>query len=153
MKVYHLHRQHTLPIVLAEAWNFFSSPHNLVKITPKEMGFKVLSTGGVKMYAGQIIQYDVQIFPLVTVRWVTEITHVQEPSYFVDEQRFGPYAFWHHQHRFTEVNGGVEMTDDVHYAIPFGLVGRLANSLFVEKKLQSIFDYRTKIVASQFSAV
>lgn len=153
MKVYHLHRQHTLPIALTEAWDFFSSPHNLAKITPKEMGFKVLSTSREKMYPGQIIQYTVQIFPLVAVRWVTEITHVQEPSYFVDEQRFGPYAFWHHQHRFAEVNGGVEMTDDVHYAIPFGLVGRLANSLFVENKLQSIFDYRTKIVASQFSAV
>ena len=103
------------------------------------------------MYPGQIISYKVNILPLVRVRWVTEITHVQEPDYFTDEQRFGPYALWHHKHYFKPVAGGVEMIDEVDYAIPLGFIGRLAHWLFVGKEVSTIFGYRNKVLKNSFS--
>jgi ligand-binding SRPBCC domain-containing protein len=144
MKVYHLHQKQFLPLTLEEAWTFFSSPLNLVKITPPNMDFKILHTSGSgpEMYAGQIISYKIKFLPLVYFRWVTEITHVQPNQYFIDDQVFGPYALWHHQHHFKKVNGGVEMTDEITYAIPFGFIGRLANFLFVENQLENIFKFR-----------
>src|SRR5690242_13996999 len=113
MKTYTLKRTQVISCSLQEAWNYFSSPANLSKITPPSLGLqmKYKSGAGEKMYPGQIIRYTVTIFPLIRVKWVTEITHVSEPIYFVDEQRFGPYALWHHQHYFKEVPEGVEMTD------------------------------------------
>lgn len=103
------------------------------------------------MYPGQLIRYKIQVIPFVPMHWVTEITHVQEPHYFVDEQRFGPYALWHHQHRFKAVAGGVEMTDEVNYAIPLGILGRLAHLLFVGREVNAIFDYRFKILDDLFN--
>ncbi|MBX2894616.1 MAG: SRPBCC family protein [Cyclobacteriaceae bacterium] len=151
MKLYTISRKQFLPISLNEAWAFFSTPRNLAKITPAEMGFHILYvSGGEKTYAGQIIRYKVQVFPGIKMHWVTEITHVNEPFYFVDEQRFGPYALWHHQHRFKEVPGGVEMVDEVNYAIPLGLLGRFANALFVGREVNRIFDYRFKILEEYF---
>ncbi|MEO1052705.1 MAG: SRPBCC family protein [Bacteroidota bacterium] len=151
MKIYNLQRKQVLPISLEHAWEFFSSPANLKHITPAHMGFRILSvSGGDKMYAGQIIRYKVNVLPAIPVHWVTEITHVDELNYFVDEQRFGPYALWHHQHWFKEVEGGVEMIDEVNYAIPYGIIGRLANSLFVEKQVNTIFDYRYRILEEHF---
>ncbi|MBX2917263.1 MAG: SRPBCC family protein [Cyclobacteriaceae bacterium] len=151
MKLYTIKRTQFLPISLNEAWEFFSTPRNLAKITPAEMGFHILYvSGGEKTYAGQIIRYKVQILPGIKTHWVTEITHVNEPIYFVDEQRFGPYALWHHQHHFKEVPGGVEMTDEVNYAIPLGLLGRIANALFVGREVNRIFDYRFKVLEEYF---
>ena len=152
MKVYTLKRVQVLPITLSEAWEFCSSPRNLSKITPEHMGFEIqYISGGEKTYAGQIIRYRVQVLPGIKVHWVTEITHVQEPVYFVDEQRFGPYALWHHQHRFKEVPGGVEMTDEVNYAIPLGILGRLANFIFVGREVNRIFDHRFTTLEQYFS--
>ena len=102
------------------------------------------------MYAGQIIEYKVSPFPGIPLYWMTEITHVEDKKYFVDEQRYGPYSLWHHQHHFKEINGGVEMTDIVHYKIPFWILGDIANSLFVNKQLKTIFDYRFKKVEELF---
>lgn len=140
-----------LPITLEEAWHFFSSPHNLEKITPADIKFKIHYTSGDKIYAGQIIHYTIQLFPGIKTRWTTEITHVRKQHYFIDEQRFGPYAFWHHQHKFEAFNGSVEMTDEVNYAIPLGIVGRFAHWLFVGRMLNRIFDYRYKILEELFS--
>ena len=115
------------------------------------MNFKIISmSGGDKMYAGQIIRYKVNVLPLVRMRWVTEITHVQEPDYFTDEQRFGPYALWHHKHYFKSVEGGVEMTDEVDYAIPLGFLGRLVHWLFVRQEVNGIFDYRYAVLENYF---
>lgn len=151
MKIYHLKRKQILPITLTEAWDFFSTPRNLSRITPEQMGFKILySSGGEKTYAGQIIRYKVSILPLITLHWVTEITHVKEPFYFVDEQRFGPYALWHHQHMFKEVPGGVEMTDELNYAIPLGILGRFAHWIFVGREVNRIFDYRFQVLEKFF---
>lgn len=108
-------------------------------------------SGGDRMYAGQIISYKVTVMPLVRVRWTTEITHVQEPNYFADEQRFGPYALWHHKHHFKSVDGGIEMTDEVDYAIPLGFLGRLAHWLFVGRAVNRIFDHRYTVLEKHFA--
>jgi ligand-binding SRPBCC domain-containing protein len=150
MKIYTLEQKQFLPIPLAEAWNFFSDPHNLKEITPPSMDFRVISETGHETYAGQIIQYTVKPMFGIPVRWVTEITHVREPYFFVDEQRFGPYTFWHHQHLFSEVPGGVEMRDIVSYGLPFGPLGRLVRELVVKHQLERIFGYRRKVLEQRF---
>jgi ligand-binding SRPBCC domain-containing protein len=134
-----------LPISLNEAWDFFSNPANLAKITPEHMGFTMISEHhGAIMYAGQIIEYKVKPVLGIPLYWMTEITQVKDKEYFIDEQRFGPYTLWHHQHHFKAVEGGVEMTDIIHYKIPLGFIGRIANMLFVKKQLDGIFAYRFK---------
>lgn len=152
MKLYYLRRTQILPLSLQEAWNFFSIPQNLEKITPPDMTVEVIySSDQTKTYAGQIIQHRVKVLAGTSIHWVTEITHVNEPYLFVDEQRFGPFRFWHHQHHFREIPEGVEMTDELHYAIPLGFIGRIANMLFVAQKLSAIFDYRFKTLELLFS--
>lgn len=140
-----------IPISLDKAWDFFSNPANLQAITPSTIGFKVISKHhGDIMYAGQIIEYTVKPVLGIPLYWMTEITQVKNKEYFIDEQRYGPYSLWHHQHHFKEVPGGVEMTDIVHYKNPMWLFGRIANVLFVKKKLDEIFDYRYKKVEELF---
>lgn len=138
-----------LPIGLDMAWDFFSSPHNLQAITPAYMNFKILSDQE-KMYAGQIIRYHVSPVLGVPLFWMTEITHVRDREYFIDEQRFGPYALWHHQHFFKEISGGVEMTDQVDYKLPLGILGNIAHALFVKKQVKGIFEYRSKVLEERF---
>lgn len=146
-----LERKQFIPISLNEAWNFFSDPGNLSRITPPEMGF--LATTPVfsgPVYPGMIIAYIVKPILSIPVRWVTEITQVIHLEYFIDDQRVGPYKLWHHQHFFKEVEGGVEMTDIVHYQAPFGIIGKLAELLFINKKVKSIFDYRNRVLSDIF---
>jgi len=151
MKLYELTKVQQLPIGIKEAWKFFSSPRNLKAITPDHMGFEITNiTHQEEMYEGQIIAYKVRPILNIPLRWVTEITHVKEPYYFVDEQRFGPYSFWHHQHIFEENDEGVLMKDIVNYGIPLGPLGRIANTVFVRKQLEGIFDYRLKAVEKLF---
>jgi ligand-binding SRPBCC domain-containing protein len=140
----HLHfTKQFLKTDLNTLWNFMSSPENLAKITPTYMGFHILSDlSESKMEPGQIIEYYVTPVAGIKMHWVTEITHVKEKEFFVDEQRFGPYAFWHHKHILREVPGGVEMLDYVHYKVPFGFIGRLMNKLLVRKKIAEIFGFR-----------
>jgi ligand-binding SRPBCC domain-containing protein len=125
-------------------WSFISSPENLAIITPENMGFNIIGDTGKteKIYAGQIIEYYVKPVAGIRIHWVTEITHLKDKEYFVDEQRSGPYKLWHHKHFLKEIEGGVEMTDIVHYKAPLGLLGRLANIVFIKNKLKTIFDYR-----------
>lgn len=149
----HEHRfEQILPISLEEAWSFFSAPKNLNEITPDDMRFEILTKDIPQMYEGMLIQYNVT--PLLGIRmpWVTEITHVVPGKLFVDEQRFGPYAFWHHQHHFEEVENGVLMKDILHYRVPLGSVGKLVNALFIEKKVKSIFEYRFELLTNKFGS-
>lgn len=148
--IYTLEVEQFLKLSLAEAWNFFSSPGNLSKITPEQMGFRITSGTPGRMYEGQIITYKVSPFPGVRTNWVTEITQVSKGHYFVDEQRFGPYRMWHHEHRFEEQNGGVLMTDRVSYKLPFGFIGRMAHSLFVKNQLKQIFTFREAYLSQIF---
>jgi len=146
-----LERTQYLPISLNEAWDFFSSPHNLEKITPPGMGFEVISDSKTQIiYAGQIITYYIRPILNIKLFWMTEITHVAEKKYFVDEQRFGPYVFWHHTHFFKEVPGGVEMRDQVHYKLPFGFLGDIVHRLMVRKQLHGIFDFRYQFLEKHF---
>jgi ligand-binding SRPBCC domain-containing protein len=150
-KVYSIKTVQVLKISLDEAWAFFSSPKNLQKITPQKLGFQIISKHhGEKMYPGQIIEYKVSPILGIPLYWMTEITHVEERKYFVDEQRFGPYQLWHHQHHFKETAEGVEMTDIVHYKLPLGILGDIANVLMVKKQLKEIFDYRYQVVEKLF---
>ena len=150
-KVYSFKTVQLIPTDLKTAWDFFSNPNNLKNITPVNLGFKVISKyQGDAMYPGQVIEYKVSPLLGIPLYWMTEITHVEDKKYFVDEQRYGPYSLWHHQHHFKEVNGGVEMTDIVHYKIPFWFLGDIANSLFVQQQVQGIFDFRFKKVEELF---
>jgi ligand-binding SRPBCC domain-containing protein len=154
MKSYQLNFEQLLPIPLAEAWDFFSSPLNLAKITPPEMAFTVTSTKEQteKIYPGMIITYKVSPMFGIKLNWMTEITHVAEEKYFIDEQRFGPYQFWHHQHHFKAVAGGTLMKDILTYGLPLGPLGQLANSIFVQNKVKEIFDFRERKVMELFGA-
>jgi len=137
---------------LEEVWDFFSTPVNLNRITPPDMSFEILTPlEGQKMYPGMIISYKVRPFLNIPINWLTEITHCEEGKYFVDEQRFGPYAFWHHKHFFEHVGEKkVKMTDIVDYSVGMGFLGTMANEFYVRRRLKQIFDYRGKVVGDLF---
>jgi ligand-binding SRPBCC domain-containing protein len=142
MKVYKKETVQHVNASLDECWAFFSSPRNLQKITPENMGFQITDFDNKSVYPGQIIQYKVSPLFGLKLNWMTVITAVKDKSYFIDEQRFGPYALWHHKHFFEATENGTKMTDVVHYALPLGFIGRLLNAIVVQNKLQEIFDYR-----------
>ena len=148
--VYRLSSKQKLPITIDKAWEFLSSPKNLKTITPAYMSFDIVSGADRPMFAGQIIQYIVTPVLGIKTNWVTEITHVVDKQYFVDEQRFGPYALWHHKHFIKEIDGGVEMEDIIDYKVPFGFLGRLVHPIFVKPKLTEIFNHRTKKLIELF---
>jgi ligand-binding SRPBCC domain-containing protein len=137
-----IYREQILPISLQEAWDFFATPKNLNEVTPKELDFKILTELPERMYEGLIIQYKIKPMLQVSVNWCTEITHIKEGKYFVDEQRQGPYKMWHHEHHFEEHAQGVLMKDILHYDIGLGPIGSIAGILFVHKKVREIFEYR-----------
>jgi ligand-binding SRPBCC domain-containing protein len=139
--IYTLEARQWLPIDVKTAWPFFSTPKNLSRITPEHMGFRITSDLADDMYVGQIITYSVGVLPGIRMNWVTEITHVDEGRFFVDEQRFGPYSMWHHEHWFKEENGGVSMLDRVSYKLPLGPFGQLMHP-FIEQQLRGIFGFR-----------
>lgn len=150
-KVYSIRTVQRIPVSLEQAWEFFSNPANLSVITPKKLGFKTISRHhGPAMYPGQLIEYRVSPLLGLPLYWMTEITHVSELKYFVDEQRFGPYRFWQHQHHFSVKDGVVEMVDIVHYKLPFWFLGDIANALLVRRQLKEIFDFRFSKVEELF---
>jgi ligand-binding SRPBCC domain-containing protein len=150
--LHRLHRRQLVRSDLDEVWAFFSDPHNLDALTPPQMRFAMLSTSVTPARAGQILRYRIRLLPGVRLTWVSEITHLDPGRSFVDEQRFGPYRFWHHRHGFEARAGGVVVEDDVHYALPFGPVGELAHVLDVRRRLESIFDYRARAMTEYFEA-
>jgi ligand-binding SRPBCC domain-containing protein len=153
MKIYTKSSKQNLPISIQEAWEFLSNPKNLKTITPDYMGFIIESGADRPMFPGQIIEYIVTPVMGIKTKWVTEITHVQELRYFVDEQRFGPYSLWHHKHFLKEIPGGVEMEDVIHYKIPMGFIGQLVHPILVKPKLDEIFDYRRKKLIDLFGEI
>ncbi len=143
MGFYQFKRQQKVPGSIDEIWNFISSPANLKVITPEHMGFDIITEGlPEKMYPGMIIAYKVSPLPGYKTTWVTEITHVRDKEFFVDEQRVGPYSMWHHEHHIEAIEGGVLMTDIVSYKPPYGFLGSIANKLIIHKQLEKIFAYR-----------
>lgn len=151
MAVYEIREKQALPVSLDEAWAFFSHPKNLAEMTPEYLNLKFTNKlFREEMYAGQVITYTVKPVLGIPMFWMTEITHVKDREFFVDEQRVGPYALWHHQHHFREIPGGVEMTDIVHYKLPGWWLGDLANAIFVRNQLKSIFTFRRAKVEALF---
>lgn len=150
-KIYSIKKVQTVKAALDEVWDFFSVADNLQTITPGNMKFTILTQHhGDKVYAGQILEYKVRPILNIPFYWMTEITHVKDKQFFVDEQRFGPFSLWHHQHHFREVDGAVEMTDIIHYKLPLWFLGDIANALFVKKQLSHIFDYRFEKIKTLF---
>lgn len=151
MKIYTLYEETVLDTDLDTAWDFFSNPRNLAKITPPEMGFTITSEHlAERMHPGMVITYKVTPLKGFSTTWVTEITHVEDKVMFVDEQRFGPYSFWHHTHGFRETENGVLCTDLVHYAVPGWFLSPVIHKLAVKPKLKEIFDFREKKVEELF---
>lgn len=150
MKIYQKHTIQKLPIPVAQAWEFLSDPKNLKTITPDYMGFEIVSGADRSMFPGQIIQYIVTPVMGIKTKWVTEITHVKDGEYFVDEQRFGPYALWHHKHFIRPIEGGTEMEDIIDYKVPFGILGECVHPFIVKPKLKEIFEYREKKLIELF---
>lgn len=153
MKIHTLRRKQTLPISLEEAWPFFSTPRNLERITPGFLRFQILSEVPEEIHAGLVIVYRIAAVAGLPMAWVTEIKHVERLRQFVDEQRIGPFRFWHHLHRFRAVEGGVEMEDVVHYVMPWGWLGEIVHAVFIRARLQAIFDFRQAYLAAHFGTV
>lgn len=141
-----------IPFSLELCWDFFSSPNNLAILTPPSLGFSAKHDVKKPMYAGQIFMHSITPFPLIRLAWITEITHVAKYEYFIDEQRLGPYKFWHHEHRFVEIKKGIEVNDIVHYQLPFGWLGQVINALKIRKDLEAIFIYRKLRLEQLFGA-
>lgn len=149
--MYQFFNKQIIPSTRDKVWDFISSPRNLKEITPSYMGFEITNEPiSDKMYQGMIIAYKVSPILGIKINWLTEITHVNEGYFFVDEQRSGPYRLWHHQHKLTEIEGAVLMEDIVTYIPPFGIIGKIANSIFIEKQIKEIFEYRTQAVEKIF---
>ena len=146
-----IEREQWINIPIERAWEYFSSPNNLSEITPKEMGFIIKNNPPEEMYEGLMIEYAVKPLFSIPMKWITEIKYVHDQSYFVDEQRKGPYKMWHHEHHFKAVDGGVEVTDIVSYELPLGFLGRLVHPILVKGKLEEIFEYRFKKVEELFN--
>jgi ligand-binding SRPBCC domain-containing protein len=151
MAFYQLEQTQKIPVNIPFIWDFISSPNNLKEITPPHMGFIVTSKSSAnKMYPGMIITYKVSPLLGIKLNWMTEITHVKEYEYFVDEQRIGPYKMWHHQHKIEQIEGGVLMTDIVTYSPPFSFLGSIINALIIKQQLKQIFDYRKVALENKF---
>ncbi len=151
MKIFTFTASQTISTSIDDAWEFFSNPRNLQIITPPWLNLKITSELTPEMYEGMIITY--KVYPLLGLpsNWVTEITNVNKKKFFIDEQRFGPYKLWHHQHKFIETGSGVEMTDIINYALPFDPFSRVFNTILVEKKIKEIFKFREEVIDKRFN--
>ena len=137
---------------IGSVWRFMSSPKNLERITPKWMIFKITSKNEDQtMYPGMIISYKVTPLLNIPMKWVTEITHVNKHKYFIDGQKIGPYTLWHHEHKFQETDQGILMTDIITYIPPFKILGKIANIIFIKKRVNKIFDYRHEVLEKIFN--
>jgi len=153
MKIYRLNKSISLPITIEECWEFFSNPKNLKIITPNYMGFDIIDLEDTKMYAGQIIKYNVSPILGLNMKWVTEISNVEINKFFVDEQRFGPYKFWHHKHKFEVIDGGIKVIDILDYALPLGFIGKIFEPFLIRPKIEEIFSFREKKLVEIFGKI
>lgn len=148
--IHYLQREQVIPAAVEAVWKYFCDPKNLNEITPPDMNFEIVFGGDAAMYEGQIIEYRVEFVRGVRSLWLTEIAHVREGEYFVDEQRIGPYRFWYHEHIFEAAPNGTKMTDHVAYAVPFGMLGDIVNTIWISKRLKDIFDFRKRKIMELF---
>lgn len=147
-----LKQEQFLRIGLDEAWSFFSTPRNLNRITPNDMTFEIVSDVPDMMYEGMLINYRLRPMFNIPLRWCTEITHIREKEFFIDEQRIGPYRMWHHEHHFKAVDGGILMTDLLQYDIGKSVIGVIAGKLFVDLRVKEIFSFRYETLETYFNS-
>lgn len=152
-KIFVLRESQQFPIGITDAWSFFANPKNLVQITPPSLNLIVTNDMPDEMHEGMIITYAITPVLTIKLNWVTEITSMNPPTYFVDEQRFGPYKFWHHRHHFREIRGGVEVADEVHYMLRGGPFATLINDLVVQHRLKKIFGYRATVLSEKLGVM
>ena len=150
MSLHTLHREQIILAPRQQIWEYFCDPCNLNEMTPPDMNFEIITQNLPRMYAGQLIEYRVEFIRGLRSRWLTEIAHVREQEYFVDEQRSGPYQFWYHEHTFQIVPGGTFMIDNVTYSIGFGALGDVLNAVWIGARLKSIFDFRVQMIKQIF---
>ena len=150
--LYTLYAKQTVSKEIDLLWDFFKKPSNLNKLTPEDVHFKIKSGKSDDFYQGKIISYKIQLLKMFALSWVTEISQVKEGSYFIDNQIFGPYKMWHHEHHFkSNDNGTTEIIDKVKYKVPFYILGRLMHKVFIRKKLLDIFMFRQKKINELFN--
>lgn len=153
MKIYYLNAEQLLPTSLSRAWDFFSSAENLPVITPPELKFTILNSIKEKeIFEGMLIDYKVSPLLKIPLHWKTQISKVNKPHSFTDKQLKGPYKLWEHTHIFLEKENGILVKDSVKYGLPFGVLGQLAHSIIVRKKLKHIFAYRKQILNQIFNS-
>jgi ligand-binding SRPBCC domain-containing protein len=150
--IHYLHREQIISASVEHVWEYFADPYNLNELTPPDMNFEIVAGGDVCMYEGQLIEYRVEFLRGLRSLWLTEIAHVREGTYFVDEQQVGPYRFWYHEHFFKPWEGGMKMIDHITYAAPFGMIGDIVNDLWIKNRLAYIFDYRRQKISDLFGA-
>ena len=151
--MYQVKRVQRIPITIENAWDFFSKPDNLAKITPPYMNFSILARSDAgEMYPGMIISYRVSPLFNISIKWATELTQVKEYKYFIDNQIKGPYRIWHHEHHFKKIDGGVEMRDVLFYDVAYNFLGKLLHKLFIRKRVEEIFNYREDKIKELFGS-
>jgi ligand-binding SRPBCC domain-containing protein len=149
--IHRLYRRQKIAAEMKSVWHFFSTPSNLNALTPPDLRFRIIGKLPLEMYQGQIIEYRVQFVPRVWTKWLTEIRHVEQNHYFVDEQRIGPYQLWYHEHLFQDNNGTVTMEDRVTYSVGYGPIGDALNAIWIQGTLNRIFDYRAQKIDEIFA--
>lgn len=145
MRIHTLHKEQFICRPLTEVFSFFEEPENLARITPPWLGFRIITPSPISMCKGTTIEYSIRVMGM-RVTWKSLISEYEPPLRFVDEQVAGPYAFWYHTHTFVAVDGGTLVTDDVRYALPFGLLGSVVQRLVVRRQLENIFSYRAGVI-------
>ena len=141
MKLNEINSEQFINIKIQNVFDFFSKPENLQEITPKRLGFNIITPGPIEMEKGTVIDYYIKI-SYIPIRWRTIITNYNPPYKFVDQQIKGPYSFWHHTHTFSKLNGGTLIKDNIKYLVPFGIIGKIINKIWIKRDLENIFDYR-----------
>lgn len=150
MKIHRIHQSQFLPLTLDEAWQFFATPKNLEAMTPDFLNFRILSEVPDVVHSGLMIEYRIRAVFGIPMRWLTEIKHVEKLTRFVDEQRIGPFPFWYHEHRFLPVEGGIVMEDEVHYVMPWSVLGSFIHWIFIRGRLREIFRFRKSYLEERF---
>jgi ligand-binding SRPBCC domain-containing protein len=149
VRTFELHREQWISRPIEEVFAFFADAKNLEAITPPWLDFRILSPEPITTRAGARIAYRLR-WRRLPLRWVTEIAEWAPPFRFVDVQRRGPYALWHHTHGFETQEGGTRMRDHVRYALPLGPLGLLMHRLAVRRDVEAIFAYRASRVNDIF---
>lgn len=150
MAIYRLYYRQVLNLPRDEAWLFFSSPHHLNSITPDFFTIKPTSEVPEQIYSGLMISYSMKAVLGIPMDWLSEISHCEPLNFFVYEQRIGPFKFWSHEVRLTEMDTGIILEDIVFYAMPLGMIGRLVHQFFIARKLTDIFTTRRAYLAERW---